>query len=68
MENECPYIEAGTMGMVCTASVTSMTPGPSELAAYCATEDHYRCPILLARVLREGSAERLRRTAPALCR
>jgi hypothetical protein len=54
--------------MVCGASVTNMTPCASELATYCATEDHYRCPILLARVLREDSAERLRRTAPALCR
>lgn len=68
MENECPYIETGTKVMVCGACMTSTTPCASEFTPYCATEDHYRCPILLARVLREGSAERLRRTAPASCR
>lgn len=52
MEMECPYIcKKG----VCGASVTGMSPSSFELNIYCHTEEHYRCPILLARTLREGN-------------
>ncbi|MEK6791274.1 MAG: hypothetical protein AABY45_06190 [Deltaproteobacteria bacterium] len=53
---ECPYFEAGTEREVCSASITLMTPDAHDETRYCATEDHYRCPMLLAYVLRgDGS-------------
>lgn len=55
MERECPYIETRPQKPVCGASMTSMVPSVLELTTYCDTEEHYRCPILLARVLRESS-------------
>lgn len=56
MDRECPYIETRTQDFVCGASVTSMVPSVLDLTTYCDTEEHYRCPILLARVLREASS------------
>ena len=50
----CPYWETGKAMSVCNASVTLMTPGSDDADNYCATEEHYRCPMLLAHVLRGG--------------
>jgi hypothetical protein len=55
MDRECPYIETRPEDLVCGASVTSMVPSVLDLTTYCDTEEHYRCPILLAKVLRESS-------------
>lgn len=68
MERECPYIETSHKDLACGASLSNMVPGVSEFAAYCETEDHDRCPILLARVLRESSLTRPQRASSAFCR
>lgn len=57
MSTRCTYLEAGPAGVVCGASVTGITPGLYERTAYCDTEDHYRCPLLVARTLRGGAPE-----------
>lgn len=54
MEMECPYREKGRV-TVCGASITHMTTSIDDEEAFCATEEHYRCPMLLAHVLRKGS-------------
>lgn len=55
---ECPYFEAGEAREVCSASVTHMTPDAHDERRYCTTEDHCRCPMLVAHVLRGcGSVE-----------
>lgn len=67
MDRECPYIEARPEDLVCGASVASMVPSIVEFTTYCDTEEHYRCPILLARVLRESNENPpLRRTDAVL--
>ena len=68
MERECPYIDTRPNDFICTASMTSMSPSVSEFTTYCGTEDHDRCPILLARVLRESSLTRPQRANTAFCR
>ena len=40
---------------ICNASVTLMAPGENDIVAYCTTEEHYRCPMLLSKLLRGGS-------------
>jgi len=66
MHNECPYLRLVDKGdCVCTASLTNMIPSPIELRLYCTTEDHYRCPILLSRTLREGARRGARLRAAA---
>ncbi len=39
-------------GRFCGASLTRLLPGAEEVASWCSTEDHYRCPMLLSHVLR----------------
>lgn len=68
MDRECPYLETRPKESVCGASVTSMVPSVSEFTTYCDTEEHYRCPILLARVLREISVNPHQKTSAACCR
>lgn len=68
MDRECPYIETRPQDLVCGASVTSMVPSISEFTTYCDTEEHYRCPILLARVLREVSENPVRKSSSVYCR
>lgn len=51
---ECPYFETGAVRRVCNASLTHLTPGGVELEDYCMTEEHDRCSLLLAFILREG--------------
>jgi hypothetical protein len=68
MDRECPYIESRPQDLVCGASVTSMVPSISEFTTYCDTEEHYRCPILLAKVLREVSENPVRKSSAAFCR
>lgn len=68
MDRECPYIESRPENPVCQASVTRMVPSASEFITYCDTEEHYRCPILLARVLREVSANPHQRSVSAASR
>jgi len=51
---ECPYFERDEGKSICGASVTQMTPEEGDPATYCTTEEHYRCPMLLAHVLRGG--------------
>lgn len=57
----CPYLTEGKVNRVCVASSTLMEPESGEVDIYCATEDHYRCPMLLAHVLRGGDVSGQRR-------
>lgn len=68
MDRGCPYMESRPQDLVCGASVTSMVPSISEFTTYCDSEEHYRCPILLARVLREVSANQSRKSSFAFSR
>jgi len=68
MERECPYIESRPKDIVCKASMTSMVPSVADFTTYCASEEHYRCAILLARVLREASAPPSRKSGAAFGR
>ncbi len=61
---ECPYLETGRH--ICNASLTLMAPGIFETNIYCTTEEHYRCPMLLAHTLRNGCREAVGR-AGAIC-
>lgn len=49
---ECPYLENHKVASNCAASIGLMTPSADDMAVYCATEEHYRCPMLLGRILR----------------
>ncbi|MBI5892206.1 MAG: hypothetical protein HZB79_00900 [Deltaproteobacteria bacterium] len=49
---ECPHLETGRKVNVCNVSLTMMSPSIYETNVYCATEEYYRCPILLAHTLR----------------
>jgi len=42
---------------VCNASISHMVPRLFDYDAYCNSEEHYRCPILLAYTLRDGYRE-----------
>ena len=64
MDTNCPYLK----DVICKASVTNMTPTLFELTVYCDTEEHYRCPILLARTLRDGYPESLYKAGAVLTR
>ena len=55
---ECPYLERDGKKSVCCASVTQLTPEGGDSENYCTTEEHYRCPMLLAHVLRGGRKSR----------
>ncbi|MDP2683278.1 MAG: hypothetical protein Q8P28_10865 [Deltaproteobacteria bacterium] len=63
---ECPYLEAGKKSGICNASLTLMAPSTFEAIVYCTTEDHYRCPMLLAHTLRNWYREEAVR-AGAIC-
>ena len=52
---ECPYLGGLELHRVCNASLTLMTPGANDIETYCETEDHYRCPMLLSRLLMGGA-------------
>jgi hypothetical protein len=55
---DCPYLETCGEESICNVSTRCMKPRELEMARYCKMEEHYRCPILLAHILREGSSER----------
>ncbi|HBG46558.1 MAG TPA: hypothetical protein DDW94_06150 [Deltaproteobacteria bacterium] len=56
MECGCVYLTES----VCKASVSSMVPSLFDYEAYCHSEGHYHCPVLLAHTLRDGYKELLR--------
>ncbi len=63
---ECMYLEGSEKNAVCGASLSHFAPGTFERQVYCDTEEHYRCPILLAHTLRKGCREEVVR-AEMLC-
>lgn len=63
---ECMYLEKCRKSAVCTASLSKMIPSALERLAYCDTEEHYRCPMLIAHTLRGGRREEAAR-AGMLC-
>ncbi|MBI5588710.1 MAG: hypothetical protein HY889_10155 [Deltaproteobacteria bacterium] len=67
MDEKCPYLESEEES-VCKASLTNMTPSIFEYNIYCTTEEHYRCPILLARTLRDGFREAVVKAGAVLSR
>ncbi len=56
---DCPYLETCGGVSICNASTRCMKPGELEMTRYCKIEEHYRCPILLAHILRGGFPEKL---------
>lgn len=54
---ECIHLEKCGKNGVCNASLSLMAPSIFERQVYCDTEEHYRCPILLAHYLRAGRRE-----------
>jgi hypothetical protein len=46
----CPYFESGTESR-CLASNTQVTVSIRQIAAYCCSDDHDRCPLFLAKGL-----------------
>lgn len=52
---DCPYYKNEKAKRVCKASFTLLSPDAEEADKYCTTEEHYRCPLLLASVLRGNS-------------
>lgn len=56
MDNRCQYLGRGAGG-VCEASITKMVPSLFEHNIYCTTKEHYRCPLLIARSMRDGYRE-----------
>ena len=52
---ECIYLERCGKTGICNASLSLMVPIIFERRVYCDTEEHYRCPILIAHTLRKGS-------------
>ncbi|HBR17189.1 MAG: hypothetical protein A3G39_09480 [Deltaproteobacteria bacterium RIFCSPLOWO2_12_FULL_43_16] len=64
---ECIYLERCGKNGICNASLTLMVPSIFERQVYCdTTEEHYRCPILIAHTLRAGSRKEAAR-AGMLC-
>ncbi len=57
MDKKCKYLDNARQDPVCRASMTSMSPSIFELNIYCLTAEHFRCPLLLARSLRDGYRE-----------
>lgn len=68
IEKECPYLKPSAAAYVCGASVTNMVPSEFEFTIYCVTEEHYRCPLLLARTLRDGRVDALQKAGAVLSR
>jgi len=68
IEMECPYLKPLAAAHVCNASDTKMVPSEFEFTIYCNTEEHYRCPILLARTLRDGRIDALQKAGAMLSR
>lgn len=54
MDCKCMYLSEEA---VCNASISHMSPRLFDYDAYCNSEEHYRCPILLAYTLRDGYRE-----------
>ena len=54
MDMRCPYLDVDKEKLVCKVSLTNMSSSIFEMRIYCKTDEHYRCPILLAHRLREG--------------
>lgn len=68
MDKKCKYLGEAPRGSVCKASVTGMSPSIFELNIYCSTAEHYRCPLLLARTLRDGYREGVVKAGAVLSR
>lgn len=57
MDKKCLYLKACAQDVICKASLINAAPGTFAMNVYCTKEDHYRCPVLLARTLRDGYIE-----------
>ena len=68
MDKKCKYLDEAPEDSVCKASMTHMSPSIFELNIYCSTAEHYRCPILLARTLRDGYREGVVKAGAVLSR
>lgn len=67
MDKKCEYLKPED-NFVCKASKTNMIPSIFEFNIYCTTEEHYRCPLLLARTLRDGYREGVEKAGAVLSR
>lgn len=68
MDKKCRYLDKAPQDPVCKASMTSLSPSIFELNIYCSTPEHYRCPLLLARSLRDGYRESVVKAGAVLSR
>lgn len=68
MDKKCKYLDKAPQDPVCKASMTGMSPSIFELNIYCSTAEHFRCPLLLARTLREGYREGVVKAGAVLSR
>ena len=67
MKAGCAYMGVKTND-ICKASATGMVPSIFEYRIYCTTQEYYRCPLLLARSLRDGYRESIERAGAVLDR
>ncbi|MBE9503057.1 MAG: hypothetical protein IME96_02645 [Proteobacteria bacterium] len=51
---ECPFLADAEGRRLCGASSHKMVPSDLAFENYCSTEDHYRCPMMLAQLLAAG--------------
>lgn len=50
----CPFLSSSEKGLVCGKSLSGMSPDDETKERYCEGDDSFRCPILLAFILRGG--------------
>lgn len=53
-EKSCPYLREEGEKPLCMTSSIRMSPNSLNFTQYCTTEEHYRCPLLLAHTLMNG--------------
>lgn len=48
----CIFLGHKEMRSICHASLTGISPSITDMLNYCESEEHYRCPILLAKLMK----------------
>jgi len=47
----CPFLSTVQDARICTTTTRRAHPTALQMTNYCTTEDHYRCPLILVKVL-----------------
>jgi len=50
----CPFLGSYERGLICEKSLSGISPDQETRQKYCEGDDAFRCPILLAFILRGG--------------